>query len=76
MGVAAASAGYPVPPIPVDAPPTPLMRASFWWRAYFAPGDAPRIGDFRRIDATPEPEGISPELGSGVQIWELVEPQT
>ncbi len=74
MGVAAASAGYPGSAYPIDAPPTPLMRASFWWRAYFAPGDSPRIGDFRRIDATPEPDGVAPDLRSAVQIWELLEP--
>ncbi len=71
MALRAAEAGFPAADYPAEGPPTPLMRGSFWWRAYFAQGEAPRIGAFRRIAVIPEREGVAPEARGAVQIWEL-----
>ena len=56
--------------------PTPLMRSTFWWRAYFEggrerPGPGSAEATFRyfqlvRVEAEPE----RPNIGSAVQIWE------
>lgn len=60
---------------------TPLMRATFWWRAWFEggrerPGAGPAGAAFRRfrlVGVLPGP-GPTPKR-SGVQVWELVETQ-
>lgn len=57
---------------------TPLMRATFWWRAWFERGrerpDAGRAGAafrrFRLVGLLPGP-GPAPHR-TGVQVWELV----
>jgi hypothetical protein len=59
---------------------TALMKATFWWRAYFEEGRArPGRGEagarFRRFRlARVEMEPLPSEIRSTVQIWELVEP--
>ncbi len=58
---------------------TPLMKSTFWWRAYFEGGrERPGLREgsafrhFRlvRLERGPPPAGVR----STVQIWELVEP--
>jgi asparagine N-glycosylation enzyme membrane subunit Stt3 len=57
--------------------PTPLMRSTFWWRAYFEGGrERPGRGsagaafaDFRLVRVEAEPERSN--IGSAVQIWQF-----
>lgn len=60
----------------------PLMRFSFWWRAYFDRGGevrepgrfAPALSRFQLIYSDPQPSGNAPGFrGPAVQVWELVE---
>ncbi len=65
------------PSSPSEPPVTPLMRSTFWWRAYFEsgrerPASGPGGGAFRefrllRVEAEPRPSGIR----SAVQIWQF-----
>jgi hypothetical protein len=61
--------GLPVRAFLRDGRPTPLMRSSFWWRAYFAPPGGDPFPSFRRIVG--EPEAPVSEGESAVQVWEF-----
>ncbi len=56
---------------------TPLMKATFWWRAYFEGGrERPGLGEagaaFRRFRlARVEMEPVPSDIRSTVQVWEL-----
>ena len=62
-----------------EASATPLMKSTFWWRAYFEGGrERPGRGEagarFRRFRlARTEMEPLPSDIRSTVQIWELVE---
>ena len=82
----AESAGYPRSAFekPASEPgtgdsATPLMKSTFWWRAYFEGGrerpgrrEGAALRHFRlvRLERAPPPAGVR----STVQIWERVEP--
>jgi len=51
--------------------PTRLLRATFWWRAFFAAGDRPDLGRFRRLYSDSLRYGGAFE-GPAVEVWELV----
>ena len=56
---------------------TPLMRATFWWRAYFEggrarPGTGPGNAAFRRFRRV-RVERQPSDIRSAVQVWELVD---
>lgn len=85
----AESAGYPRSAFerPSSTPgtaesATPLMKSTFWWRAYFEggrerPGHGRAGAAFRhfrlvRVERAPQPAGIR----SAVQVWELVDSKT
>ncbi len=76
----------------VGAPPAggpvgirPLMRFSFWWRAYFDRGAeireprrrAPAFRHFRLFYADPRPAEDSLRFrGPAVEVWELIDPSS
>ncbi|HSS44019.1 MAG TPA: hypothetical protein VLO07_01665, partial [Thermoanaerobaculia bacterium] len=59
--------------------PTPLTRATFWWRAYFGPnGQGPgaltaQVGGFRLFYAQKDLPSTPARMRLSVQIWELAD---
>jgi hypothetical protein len=51
--------------------PSRRLRATFWWRAFFATGERPDLGRFRRLYGDPLRYGGAFE-GPAVEVWELV----